>query len=202
MASMGATAREVTADIANRPTVDNTGIDALVRGFLQQKQTVSGMEAVDSIDSPTAQSAPRRDFDMTTELLDRASQAFDLLINRCQTLEHDLEDANERSQAHAAQQNEVITQLKQIASKLKEQLEVSEQAMMSLRTRCNAVEARAVRAEEKAKALEAASIQAAEHAALAESLSTRLHDKVVSAFGIGSRAHPVLEAVATRTVAE
>ena len=196
---MGATAREIAAGTANGPMVDNSGIDALVREFLQQKPTVSGMEAVDSDDTPTAQSAPRRDFDMTTELLDRASQAFDLLINRCQTLEHDLEDANERAQAHATEQNEVIVQLKQIASKLKEQLEVSEQAMMSLRNRCNAVEARAVKAEEKAKALEAASIQAAEHAALAESLSTRLHDKVVSAFGIGSRAHPVLEAVATQT---
>ncbi len=96
----------------------------------------------------------------------------------------------------------LVTRNTRPASGFKAQLDTSEQASVALKTRCDAAEARTAMAEQRASALERASAQAAAHAALAESLSTKLHDKVVSAFGIGSRAHPVLEVVATQQAAD
>ena len=67
----------------------------------------------------------------------------------------------------------------------------------SMRAKCELAEARADEAEKRAASVEAASHLAADQALQAERLSTKLHDKVVTVFGIGSRAHAVLEAVAT-----
>lgn len=201
MAKADATVRKVDPQANGGPSVEEAGIDAVMRELMQKKPSQGGFEEV-ALEGVAQLGAPRRDFDMATELLDRASQAFDLLINRCQTLEHEFYDANERAQARAAEQDGTIEQWKQLAGKLKAQLETTEEAMAFLRKRCDAVEARAVRAEKQVKLLEAASFQAAEQAAAADQLSIKLHDKVVAAFGIGSRAHPVLDAVATRTAAE
>lgn len=179
--------------------VDQGEVDTLMRRFFSQSQVRSVEGVASEAVLATAQDAPpRRDFDMATELLDRASQAFDLLINRCQKLERDADEANDRARAHAAEQDDVIEQWKRLATGLKTQLDTSEVTAAAIKQRCDAAEARAAMAEQRATALERASAQAAGQAALAESLSTKLHDKVVSAFGIGSRAHPVLEAVATR----
>jgi chromosome segregation ATPase len=202
MASTDRTARKIAAEGETRPSVNEAGIDALMRELIHKKPSDGKEEVMASTAPASTQSAPRRDFDMATELLERAGQAFDLLIDRCQALERDSDDANERAQARAAEQDETIERWKQLASELKAQLESTEQTMLTLRKRCDAVQARAVKAEETVRALEATSSQAAAHAALAENLSTKLHDKVVSAFGIGSRAHPVLEAVATRAGAQ
>lgn len=183
---------------------DQTEIDTLMRRFLAQSrgEIVERSPILDVDVVEMQSSAPRRDFDMATELLDRASLAFDLLINRCQTLEHGLDDVNERARARGVEQDEVIEQWKRLASGLKEQLDASAQAAEALKARGEAAEARAAAAEQRVRALERASAQAAAHAATADQLSTKLHDKVVAAFGIGSRAHPVLEAVATRAAAE
>lgn len=211
MAAAGATARTNEAEASERQAGGGAEIDALMRRFFQQdlgdvgrgqdsvKQDAVKPDAVK--DEVVAPPPPRRDFDMATELLDRAAQAFDLIIGRCQDLERDLTETNERARSQATEQDETIEQWKRLAAGLKAQLESSEQAMVSLRARCDAVEARAVKAEGRARALETASAQAAGQAAVAEQLSTKLHDKVVAAFGIGSRAHPVLEAVATKVVA-
>lgn len=196
MALIDATARK------NAPSTDVASVDALMRDLLVKNQGESGAGEADRARMTGQPSAPRRDFDMAAELLDRASQAFDLLINRCQILEHDLNDASERAQAQAAEQEATIEQWKRLASGFKAQLDASEQAAAALKARCDAAESRAAMAEQRATALERASAQAAAHAATADQLSTKLHDKVVSAFGIGSRAHPVLEAVATRIAAE
>lgn len=183
--------------------VDQIEIDTLMRRFFVQSRAQPTKADTVHDAAPDVQSAaPRRDFDMATELLDRAAEAFDLLINRCQRLERDLDDANERAQAQVAERDDTIAQWKRLASGLKAQVEESEQAVAALKSRCDAGEARAVMAEQRASGLERASAQAANHAAMAEKLSTKLHDKVVSAFGIGSRAHPVLEAVATQAAAE
>ncbi len=185
---------------AERPArAEQAEIDLLMRRFFEQSQG----EPVDRpkpvhFEAPTPIARAPRDFDMATELLDRASKAFELLIGRCQSLEHDLDQQKERARAQAAEQGDAIEQWKRLASGLKVQAEASDQAMAALRQRCEAAEARAVAAEMRAADLERASTQAASQAALAEQLSTKLHDKVVVAFGIGSRAHSVLEAVATQ----
>lgn len=183
--------------------VSRNEVDALMHRFFDRNQIRSVDGAVPEAASEAApDTPPRRDFDMATELLDRASRAFDLLITRCQKLERDLDEAHERADAQAAEQVEVIEQWKRLASGLKAQLDVAEGASSAMKQRCDAAEARAALAEQRTTAMERASAQAAGHAAMAESLSTRLHDKVVAAFGIGSRAHPVLEAVATRSTVD
>ena len=181
-------------------TAGQAEIDLLMRRFFEQTQ---GEVTRPVQPGPPAQSVQSsRDFDMAIELLERAAQGFDLLVSRCQRLEKDLEQETERATAHAAQQNEAIEQWKRLASGLKDQAEALEQETATLKQRCVAAEARAGRAEAQVTALEKASAEAASQAALAEQLSTKLHDKVVTAFGIGSRAHPVLEAVATQIAAE
>ncbi len=201
MASVNETMKR---DVRSPAPVDQIEIDTLMRRFFDQNrlQDTESPAPASIVRTAAHDASPRRDFDMATELLDRASQAFELLINRCQRLERDLDETNERAQARVVEQEQTTEQWKRLASGLKAQAERSEQAVASLKVRCDAAEARADMAEQKASALERASIQAAGQTAEAESLSTKLHDKVVAAFGIGSRAHPVLEAVATQAAAE
>ena len=180
--------------------VEQPEIDVLMRRFFDQSRGELD-NAVPSEPSAFSATSPRN-FNMAAEILDRASQAFDVLIGRCQRLEHDLEHETERASAHAGAQNEAIEQWKRLASGLKVQIDGLDRDISTLKRRSDAAEARAIKAEQKAAALQQAATQAIEHAASAERLSTKLHDKVVTAFGLGSRAHPVLEAVATQTAAE
>lgn len=201
MAVSDATVRKISPRATDRSSVEEAGIDVMMRELLQKKSSQGAVEGF-AVKEAAQPEAPRRDFDMATGLLDRASQAFDLLINRCQALEQDLDDTAERAQARATEQDDTIEQWKRLASGLKAQAEASEQAAAALKMRCETAEARAAAAEQRIVALERTSREVATHAATADELSTKLHDKVVAAFGIGSRAHPVLEAVATRAAAE
>ncbi len=190
-------------NLARQAPAGEAEIDAVMRKFFEPKSLGGGPGVAAPTEPADAQHVPpRRDFDRAEELLGRAAQAFNVLIDRCQTLEQDLDNANEQAQAHAAEQVKTIEQWKRLASDLKEQIHAADVSAKALQTRCEAVEARASAAEHKATVLEQASMQAAQHAAMAEQLSTKLHDKVVAAFGIGSRAHLVLEAVATRSSPE
>ncbi len=198
---MDATVRTLSPSGATKPASNEAGLESLMREFFSKRPSVGGSESAAEAPVAVQSAAPRRDVDTATELLDRASQAFDLLINRCQFLEHNLQDANERAAGRAAEQDEAIEQWKRLVSVLKAQVDISEQVTAALKARCDMAEARAAEAEKQAVALERASAQAAAHAATADQLSTKLHDKVVAAFGIGSRAHPVLEAMATRAAA-
>ncbi len=203
MAVVGATLLKISPETTTPPSTGGAGTDAMTRELLQTNLNEGGTEREVSTDTGTAQpTPPRRDFDMATELLDRVAQAFDVLIDRCQTLEYELEEANTQADARAAEQEETIEHWKRLTSGLKPQVNSADSAAAALEARCEAAEARAASAEQKVAALESASIQAARYAVRAEQLSTKLHDKVVSAFGIGSRAHPVLQAVATRSAAE
>ena len=188
---------------ATQGAANQAQVDHLMRRFLERSQSgpVASLPAVQPEPSTLATRSPR-DFDMSTELLDRAAKAFDLLINRCTALEEDLNRETDRAKAQAAAQNDTIEQWKRLASGLQAQLETSEQAAAVLKQRCETTEARADTAERKVTALERATADAASHAALAEQLSTRLRDKVIIAFGIGSRAHPVLEAIETQVKAK
>ena len=181
-------------------TAGQAEIDVLMRRFFKQTQ---GEVAKPVQPEPPAQiTKSPRDFNMATELLERATQGFDLLVKRCHRLEHDLEQETERASAHAVEQATTIEQWKRLVTGLKVQVEKLEQIEASLKQRCGAAEARAAQAEARAIVVDKASAEAAGQAALAEQLSTKLHDKVMTAFGIGSRAYPVLEAVATQVAAE
>ena len=182
---------------------DQTSIDLLMRRFFEQSR--SGPAELQDVVQPEGSalaSRPPRDFEMSTELLDRAAKAFDLLISRCQVLEEALDGETERAKNHAAGQADTIEQWKRLASGLQAQIEASERSAMVLKQRCETSEAKADTAEQRVTALERSSADAASHAVLAEQMSTRLHDKVLVAFGVGSRAHPVLEAVTAQVAAE
>ena len=182
---------------------DQAEIDTLMRRFFEQNP--GGPQATSTTVEPaisTAASPPRRDFEMATELLQRAAQAFDVLVNRCQRLERDLEEADERAKGQIAERDEALEQWKRLGAGLKAQLVASDQALSTLKAKSDAAEVRAARAEQRIFELEQTSSQVASQAALAEELSTKLHDSVVMAFGVGSRAHPVLEAVATQLAAK
>lgn len=183
--------------------VDQGEVDKLMRRFFDQHQPHAfGKAAPEVVQSAVQSVHPRRDFDTASDLLNRASQAFDVLINRCQKLERDVDEVTEQARARSAEHEGMIEHLKRLATGLKAQLDAADQASASLKSRLDAAETRAAMAEQRATGLERTSAQAVGQAAMAEWLSTKLHDKVVSAFGIGSRAHPVLEAVATRAAAE
>lgn len=202
MSGGGQVARRGAA-VETSGAADQAEMDALLRRFLDQgRGRATELEMPETAPVVSRSLPPKRDFDMASDLLDRASQAFDILFTRCQRLEQEVGEANERAAARAAEQEATIAQWQRVATGLKAQSEASEQAATVLKARCDAAEARAAMAEQRAAALERASAQAASQATLAEKASTRLHDKVVSAFGIGSRAHPVLEAVATQVTAE
>ena len=195
MASVGATTKR-TAQAETQGKVDPADIDTLMRRFFDQSRA----EASTQPDSAAIASGPR-DLTTATELLDRASLAFDALIDRCQRLEQDLQDEAERARVKAAEQGEAVTQWQRLAGGLKVQAETKAQIATALKERFEAAEARAALAEERAAALERASAEARDHAALAEQRSARLQGKVMDAFGRGSRAHPVLEALEARATA-
>ena len=189
---------------AERPVqVDQGEVDTLMRRFFDKHQHQAfGKPSPEVVQSAVQNVHPRRDFDTASDLLHRAAQAFDVLITRCQRLEHDVDEVTEQARARSAEHEGVIEHLKRLASGLKAQLDAADQASTVLKARLDAAEVRAAMAEQRATGLERTSAQAVGQAAMAEWLSTKLHDKVVSAFGIGSRAHSVLEAVATRAAAE
>lgn len=202
MASVSPMARRPQGAASPEPQ-NQAEIDMLMRRFFEQTRTDPLERAAPLEPAAPAETAhPRRDFEMATELLQRAAQAFDVLVKRCQRLESDLEQAEERARGQIADRDHTIEQWQRLGAGLKAQLDASEQAVTSFKTKCDAAEVRAARAEQRAFELEKTSTQVANQAALAEELSTKLHDSVVLAFGVGSRAHPVLEAVATQPATE
>ena len=137
----------------------------------------------------------RRDYETAFGLLDHASKALDTLLSRCQQLEAQIVEVNERSRADAAAAEEVTAQWQKLATAMKSQVEEYEKRLGAMKQRAEIAEARADAVKERAYAAE-------QVASEKEDLSTRFHDKVVAAFGIGSRAHGVLEAVAKGTISE
>ena len=190
-------------DAAVSEAVGQTEIDTLMRRFFEQSRS----EAVEQpkpveADGIAGRAPPAAISRWRRNCSSGPRRPFDVLVRRCQRLERDLDESQERARAQLAEQGDTIEQWKRLGAGLKAQLEASEQAAAALKAKCDAAEVRVARAEQRASALEQASFEAASQAALAEELSTKLHDSVVMAFGVGSRAHPVLEAVAIQAAAE
>ena len=197
MASFDTLLRVQPAPEDRNVAVDRSDIDSMMRRIFETARVdENAPEAGNSIE-PKA-SAPRRDFDTAFELLDRVSKTFELLVTRFQRMQTELDGQAERAAARNAEQDQTIEKYERLALSLKRQIETADAALVDLRAKCDSAEARADVAEKQVAALEAASHLAADQALQAERLTTKLHDKVVTVFGIGSRAHAVLEAVATR----
>lgn len=161
-----------------RGAVTAAEIDARMRRLLGRRP---------SGEAPPAH--PPRDVDTACELLDRASEALDALMERCGRLERDLAEATARARARDAEHEAAIALWQRLAGSFRAQAEAQEQAAAALQGRCAAAESRAA-------ALEMENAEAGGRLGLAQQLATKLHDKVVTSFGIGSRAHPALEALA------
>lgn len=170
-------------DAAHQDPVTAAEIDARMRRLLGRASSD------DAAAHPAAH--PPRDVDTACELLERASEAFDVLMERCGRLERELADAGVQARARDAEHEEAVALWQRLAGTFKAQAEAHEHAVAALQERCAVAEARVA-------ALELANAEAGGRAGLAEQLATKLHDKVVTSFGIGSRAHPALEALALR----
>ena len=177
--------------------IDRTEIDSMMRRIFEKARFDEAAPEGVKDTTEHKSSAPRRDFDTAFELLDRVSKTFDLLVTRFQRMQTKLDEQADRAAVRAAEQEHAIEQWKRLALDLKTQVEVADANVVGLRAKCEAAEARADLCEKRTASLEETSRLAADEALKAESLSTKLHDKVVTVFGIGSRAHAVLEAVAT-----
>ena len=166
-----------------------TDIDTLIRKVFDRPAAVPA--------PAEARSQSRRDPETAFDLLDRAAAAFDILLNRSQQLERQMQEADERARVEAAKQQKVAEDWKKLASGMKAHAEDTERRFEAMKTRSEAAEARALAAEARSTALEKASQAAALKIAEAESRSSEFHDKVVASFGMGSRAYVALEAVSS-----
>ena len=144
----------------------------------------------------------RRDPATAFDLIDRAAEAFDVLISRCEELEAKIDADAERARAEAAAQEEVIARWKSFGTGMKAQAEETDKQLRAMKARAEAAEARAAAAESRATDLQASLDKAIRQAAAAEDLSTEFHDKVIATFGIGSRAHFALEVVSKTPAVE
>jgi hypothetical protein len=195
MANVGATTKR-TPQVETLGKGEPSEVDILMRRVLDGAPGALAAQQV--VIGPAPPAGGPRDLNTATELLDRAALAFDVLIDRCQRLEQEIQHEAERARAKAAEQGDTVAQWQRLAAGLKVQAETMAQTTAALKERFEAAEARAAVAERRAAALERASAEALDHAALAEQRSIRLQGKVLEAFGQGSRAHPVLDALATR----
>ena len=172
-----------------RYSAATTDIDTLIRKVFDRPAALA---------TPVeTRSQSRRDPETAFDLLDRAAAAFDILLNRSQQLEQQMQDAAERARMELAKQQKVADDWKKLASGMKAHAEETERRFEVMKTRSDAAEARALAAETRSAALEKSSQAAALKVAAAESRSSEFHDRVVASFGMGSRAYVALEAASS-----
>ncbi len=82
-----------------------TDIDTLIRKVFDRPAAVPA--------PVEARSQSRRDPETAFDLLDRAAAAFDILLNRSQQLERQMQEADERARVEAAKQQKVGRRLEE-----------------------------------------------------------------------------------------
>ena len=173
---------------SSRPPGGESDVDVLMRRFLEQAQNEeAAVQSVSVASSVNQAIEPRRNADTALDLLDRAAQAFELLITRHQDLEQELREAVARAEAEATESASTIDQWKQLALGLKDQLKKSDERLALMQSKFDEAEERAARADTRLREIEKSALQAVDRASKAEERSTKIHDKVINTFGIGSR---------------
>lgn len=127
----------------------------------------------------------RRDYETAFTLLQRASDAFPVLLRHSQELEAEISHVKSDLQSARGE----TQQWQQIALALKMHIEENEQQIASLRKRLAA-------AEEHLEAGQSLTEVAEQQASLAIGITTLFHDKIIDAFGVGSAAHTALDTLA------
>ena len=155
--------------------------------FMQRvfEQTANGGGRAD----PNDTSLLRRDYETAFNLLQRASEAFPVLMRRCERLEGEMRDVRSQAQAEIAAAHGVTDQWHQLAAALKEKYEESERELEGVRQRLLAAEAEVVAGRRQI-------VEAEHQASVAVGITTLFHDKIVEAFGVGSPAHVALDLIA------
>ena len=134
-------------------------------------------------------------------LVQKASEAIDVLQERCRRLESDIRDTNERSKSEAESSERVIKDWERLANALKAQLSKTEANLTDAQQTLKALEERAaaaeIRIQENEQRLQASDLRAQEaesRAMAAEQLASQeselalsFQHTIMEAFGTGSR---------------
>ncbi len=134
-------------------------------------------------------------------LVQKASEAIDVLQERCRRLEADIRDTNDRSKSEAESSERVIKDWERLANALKAQLSKTEtnlteaqQTLKSLEERAAAAEARVQQNEQRLQASDIRAQDAEARASAAEQLASQeselalsFQHTIMEAFGTGSR---------------
>ncbi len=134
-------------------------------------------------------------------LVQKASEAIDVLQERCRRLESDIRDTNERSKSEAESSERVIKDWERLANALKAQLSKTEanladaqQTLKALEERAGAAEIRIQENEQKLQASDLRAQEAEARAMAAEQLASQeselalsFQHTIMEAFGTGSR---------------
>ncbi len=147
-------------------------------------------EAADQREPPPGPRALlRRDYETALNLLQRASDAFPVLMRQCQKLENEIRQLRVQAQADLNAANQVTDQWHQLALALKAKVDENEVEIARLKQRIEAAEERMAAGQQHADAVQ-------QQASVAIGITTLFHDKIVEAFGVGSQAHAALDLIA------
>ncbi|HEX4766839.1 MAG TPA: hypothetical protein VH414_11250 [Lichenihabitans sp.] len=134
-------------------------------------------------------------------LVHKASEAIDVLQERCRRLESDIRDTNERSRSEAESSERVIKDWERLATALKAQLSKTEanladaqQSLKALEERAAAAETRIQETEQRLQASDLRAQEAETRAMAAEQLASQeselalsFQHTIIEAFGTDSR---------------
>lgn len=146
------------------------------------------------------------DYDSAFRLLQMASEAIDVLHDRCRRLEIDAREVGERAKIEADSSERVIKDWERLATALKAHLATSDAAHAETQAKFEAAESRRAAledllksTEDRALALEARAVAAESRADAAEQRAAReievaatFRDTIIQTFGLGSRLSSVL----------
>ena len=167
------------------PDPDSTNIHDMLR--LIRNEIVSGAPRSE----PTGQ--PKRDFELSFDLLSKTADVIDLLQERCRTLEAEKDRmADSRSEIEAAEAT--VRQWQDMSTSLKGKLDECARQLADTRVRAEDAEKRA---DGFAKRLDAAE----QRATVAEELARGFHDRIVASFGNAARLQEVLMEISAREAA-
>lgn len=128
----------------------------------------------------------RRDFNAAIELIEKASEAIDVLQARCRQLQTEIKEVRERSRLEVEAAESIAAEWQTLARATKAQLDDCENRLALTKQAADAAEARAEQTKERLESVQHLASEEAEQ-------SARFHDKIVSAFGVGSRVHTALD---------
>lgn len=138
---------------------------------------------------PARANLGRRDYEAAFDLLARVADGFQLMAERCQSLEEEIRTVQRHASDSVKSAEGETKRWQHLATTLKTHLDDCEKRLAEMAQRVKVAESRLAAGQELVMAAE-------QHASAAIDLTTLFHDKIVAAFGAGSKAHAALALVA------